>query len=280
MAAYRLVEPVCPFVRTGNHDRLLHSIPVVGILYLFQNFAPLDRLHIGKRHVEQRDVDDPRFEHTTYVRGIKQNARSTLLPYDVIEQNGFGRTVNAHLLRIECRTVVVAHRRQLCGISHNDQTAIRPLPDVSDQILEQLPRSENRPFGRVVRQHRGLVDNKDRRPLLIIIERERCHLAGQRLLPVNLLMDRICLGSGIATHHLRRTSRWRQQYRSYAKLGKRTHQCGNQRRLSRSGISVQDENPVLRLSGKELTQSVDGVFLRGSWLERKILVNLGGDMIC
>ena len=57
-------------------------------------------------------------------------------------------------------------------------------------------------------------------------------------------------------------------------------QRGDQRSLSRSGVSVQDKNPILRIAAEEPAEAIDRIFLRGSWLECEILVNLGGDMFC
>ena len=59
------VELIRPFVGPGNDDYVFHSVAVVGLGNLLQEFAAVDLLHIRKIRSEKRDVDDILFDHTT-----------------------------------------------------------------------------------------------------------------------------------------------------------------------------------------------------------------------
>ena len=174
----------------------------------------------------------------------------------------------------------MTHRGQLRAVADDDQPAVAALADVGDQVFEQLPGAEYRTVGRIIGQHRRLVDDKYGPLLFIIVERKGSVLGSQRFLPVNLLMDGVGFRSGVTTHHLGSPPRRRQQDRPDPKSGQGFHQRGDQRSLSRSGVSVQDKNPILRIAAEEPAEALDRIFLRGSWLECEILVNLGGDMFC
>lgn len=127
--------------------------------------------------------------------------RLAVLPYHVVEQHGLGFAVPLHMLHVERRAVLQPHGRKLGRIADQNQSAARAPADIGDQIVEQLSRPEQRSVGGVVRQHGCLVHDEHGVFLLVIVERKVRLGRGQRLLPVDLFMDRIGFAAGVAAHY-------------------------------------------------------------------------------
>ena len=278
MAPYGLVEAVGPLVRARDDDRLVHAVPVVSALDRFEYLASFERFHVVDRGVEHRNVDDVGLQHAAHERRVEQYARLAVLPYHVVEQHGLGFAVPLHMLHVERRAVLQPHGRKLGRIADQNQSAARAPADIGDQIVEQLSRPEQRSVGGVVRQHGCLVHDEHGVFLLVIVERKVRLGRGQRLLPVDLFMDRIGFAAGVAAHYFGGPSGRCQQHGRHAHLFERPYQSGDKRRFARSGIAVQDESAVRRRFGDEPRQPLDDRFLSRSWVESEILVNLGGDM--
>ena len=165
-----LVEPVRPFVRTRDNQRLFHTVFTIGILNALQYLAAVDLFDIPERQIEHRDIDNPGRKHAAHQCRVEQDARSILLAHHLLELHIGHVAVPAHLFGIERRTALHTHRRQLGTVPYDNQPTTASLTHVTNQVVEQISRPECRRIERVVGQHGCLIDDKHRIFFAVVIE--------------------------------------------------------------------------------------------------------------
>ena len=275
VAADTFIITVRPLVRPCDDNRLVPPVAVVAILQFLEELTPFNRLDVRKIHFETGCLADSVFEHAAHQCGIEQNPRLSLLAHHFIHRPIDNFSIGRHRRGIQRRAEIASDGRQLGAVTHQNQPTAPPRTHIIDQIRKQGSTAENRTCGGRIRQHRGLVDDEYSSPLGIQIQREFRFVIGIRTLTIDPLMNGKCLLLSILSQHLCGPSRRGQQYGFDTQFLERPDKRRNQRCLTRSGISVQNENLREIAVSKVFRQLFYDFFLSGSCFETNFTVNLG-----
>ena len=277
VAADALVVAVGPLVRARDDDRLVAAVPGIAVLELFEELTALDRFDVGEIHFETGNLIKSVFEHAAHQRGVEEDARLRLLPHHLVHRAVDDVTVGVHRRRVERRAEIGPDGRQLRAVADQHQAASAAAADVLHEVRKQRSAAENGSALRVVRKHRGLVDDEHRSALGVDVEREFRFVIGVRALTVNAFVDGKCLFLSVLGQHFGGTPRGGQQHGFDSQVFKRTDKPGDKRRFSGSGIAVQHENPRKIVVCEIFGQLFYNFFLSGSCFETNFSVNLGRD---
>ena len=277
VAADAFVVTVGALVRPRDDDHLVAAVPRIAVLQLFEKLAAPDRLDVRKIHPEARNLVNAVLEHAAHQRRIEQDARAGLLAHHIVHRAVNHLAVGGQRRRVERRTEVAPHGRQLRTVADQHQAAAAAVADVLHQVRQQRTAAEQRPVRRAVGEHRRLVHDEDRSAFGIEVQRKFRFVVGIGALAVDALVNRKGLLAGILCQHLGRTPRRSEQDRFDTQILKRPDHCRDERRLACSGISVEHENPRKIVVSEVLGQFFYDFFLSGSCFETNFGVNLGRD---
>ena len=273
-SAPRIVA-VGPLVRAGDDDHLVASVAVVALLQGLEKLPAVEVPDVRKVRPEARHGVDAPFEHAAYQRGVEEDARLGLLTDHLVHRPVDHLAVAGHEDRIERRTVLGPHGRELGVVAHPHQPAPLAAADVGHQIVQQGPGAEKGSARRVVGEHRGLVDDEQRVLLAVGPQGELRFVGGVGSLQVDPLVDGQRPLVRVAGQHLGRPSRRCQKNGFDIQILKRRHKGRNERRLARPGESVENENLRGIVIGKILREFFYDFFLAKSCFETNFSVNLG-----
>ena len=128
-----------------------------------------------------------------------------------------------YIIKIQRRTLLQPYRGQLRRITHKDKLVASVLPNVRNQVIQQVSAPKNCTLHTCTNGNEGsLIHNIDGILALVEIEPELGLLVGEGLLPVNLLVDSLGLNPGIIGKHFGRPSGRCQQHTLLLELLKDT----------------------------------------------------------
>ena len=221
---------------------MVSSVRVVTILQFLQELASVDGLYVGAAQVETGYLAEVVFQHATHHRGVEKYARFNALAYHVVHRRICHVAVMQQRRRLQRRTVIGPHGRQLGVVAYQNQSAIASLAHVCYKVLQKRSAAEYLAVARRIGEHRRLVDDEHRALLLVHVERVFRLVIGVGALAVDAFVDGEGLLPRIACQHLRRAPRRSQQNALHARLAKHGDQCRNECRFARSRIAVEHEN--------------------------------------
>ncbi len=174
--------------------------------------------------------------------------------------------VHSHVRGVEGGTAVEADRRELGIVPHQDQGIALPLPDVVQQVLEEIAAAEERAC-RIYGNQRCLVHDVAGPAVLVQVQDKFSSAGVHRFLPVDLLVNRSGLLAGVARQHLCRTASRSHQSEPQVQSLHRPHGRAHRLRLTRTGIAV-DYHDVA-LPGQKGRQPREKLVLAGRRLIRE-----------
>ena len=131
--------------------------------------------------------------HLTDLRGIPQDARLLTLAQHLVEVALIHRhPISAQDVCHQRRTLLFAHRRQLCLIADEKHPTVLPAVDKLHQVVEQTATAEGGVAVALIGNHRSLIHNKQRVAVQVVVQIEGREVAS-RLLPVDTAVDGISL---------------------------------------------------------------------------------------
>ena len=182
--------------------------------------------------------------------------------------------VRPESLCTECWALPQHHRWQLRRVARQNQPTPLALVDVFNQIVQQMATPEGVLPRTFVRDHRRLIDDKERVFLQVLSQRKAAEIVRERLLAIDLLMDRKGVTLRIFSEHLRRPSRGCQQHAWPLHGMQSLHHRPQHSRLARTGVSPKNQQRSWgRIRSKSSDRSDRFLLLFGRFI-REILRNL------
>ena len=160
--ANAVIVDIGTLVGAAYHNRLVQPVAIVTRFERIYQFIARQNFDVGKpRNLYLRQSLAGIFgNQLAQARSVPQNTRLLFLAYHL------GQVHFLHLQSVAfqgiCKqsgTLLLAHRRKLCRISHQQKAASHTRIDKLHQIVQQTPRAECRTRQTVIGNHRRLIDN-------------------------------------------------------------------------------------------------------------------------
>ena len=182
------------------------------------------------------------FEHLPQGGGVAEYSRGGILTHDIRHRRIYHLAVRAHGCGIEGGGAVGPYGRKLRVVSHKNQTALPPAAYVCYKVFEQRAAAEDLSVGRGVGEHRRLVDDEYTPLHAVYVERVFRFVVGIGALAVDAFVYCVGLGARILCQDFGGAPRRRQKHARDIHCAQHLHQRRDEGGLSRSGITVENEN--------------------------------------
>ncbi len=173
-----------------------------------------------------------------------------------------------HKVFRERRRGIQTDGRKLGGIAHQDHPATDPVPDIGDQVFQQVARSESGTGRTAVNpDKRHFIHDIERILRLVRRQRELAKsVTGDGLAPVDMLVDGIGRTARIRRQDLGCTAGGGQQHTGDLHLPHRGHDGRQRGGLARSRIAVRHQDIPVVLGQESGDISQEGILAGGGFV--------------